>query len=60
MTVPNGNTVNFVEREFTYTLATAGLVAGSIYNFELVRDAAVTGDTMVGDYRLLSLEIGFS
>jgi hypothetical protein len=60
MTVPNGNTTNFVERTFTYSLVGAGLVAGGIHNFELVRDAAVASDNMVGDYRLLSLEIGFS
>jgi hypothetical protein len=52
-------TANYTKYTFTYTLATAGLVAGTLYNFELVRNAANAGDTLVGDFNLIELGIGF-
>jgi hypothetical protein len=56
--VING-TANYTKYTFTYALTTANLIAGTLYNFELARDAAIAGDTLVGDFNLIELGIGF-
>ena len=46
--------------EQTIALTTLGLVAGRIAQIELTRDAADGNDTLVGDWTLLAVVIGFS
>lgn len=44
----------------TIALSTLGLTAGSVHQFELVRDTADSGDTLSGDWALLMLGVEFS
>jgi hypothetical protein len=51
---------NFQYDSQTIALSTLGLTAGSIHQFELVRDTADSGDTLSGDWALLMLGVEFS
>ncbi len=42
------------------TLTNWGVTAGQIHQFELTRDTADAGDTLVGDWALLMLKVEFS
>jgi len=44
----------------TITLATLGLTANQIYQFELTRDGGNVNDTLVGDFHLLNTVVKFS
>jgi hypothetical protein len=45
--------------EETITLASLSINPGSLYQFELTRDGVDGSDTLVGDWDLLELEVGF-
>lgn len=51
---------NFQEDEETLTLATAGLTAGQMHQFELTRDGGDASDTLIGDWTLHSLVVEFN
>lgn len=53
-----GNT-NWQKDTFTVAIATLGLTAGSLHQFELVREAGDAGDTLVGDWVLLHVEADY-
>lgn len=45
---------------FTFTLSSAGLSAGTSLIMEFVRHGVNAGDTLVGDFKLIQLKISFS
>jgi hypothetical protein len=51
---------NFQQDEQTLTLATEGIVAGSLYQFELTRIDPTGGTELTSDWALLSLELEFA
>ena len=51
---------NFQYDSITKSLATLGLTAGSTHQFELVRYANHTSDTLAGDWSLLQMSVEFS
>lgn len=50
----------FMDYTQTISLATLGLVAGELYQFELTRLGANASDTLVGDLQLLSTSFSFT
>lgn len=55
-----GTNTNFTEFSQTLTLATLGLTAGQVHQFELTRVAPQAGTNLVGDWNLHSIRLEWS
>jgi hypothetical protein len=51
---------NFQYDSQTISLATLGITANRVVQFELTRQGNNASDTLVGDYNLLEVQMGFS
>ena len=54
------NNTNFQDDTQTVTLASLGVTAGEVTQFEITRDAPLAGTDLVGDWSLLHLIVSFS
>ncbi len=59
-TVTMNTNTNWQQNTFTLPISTFSLTGGNIYQFELTRNGAAVGDTLVGDWVLLYMEVDFT
>lgn len=59
-TIAMNTNTNWAQTTFNVPISTFTLTAGSIYQFELTRDAGDAADTLSGDWTLLYLEVDFT